>query len=408
MSFNILGCSITRHLIEQYCAGKISDTRLKKHIKLLGANDLLLKNENGLNFLLSTVEFNSPYSKERFARVIEWLFTQARELQSPPWSPVASLFYAQIISLRPWQMFLNLDFGLERNGLNVDVVSVFSDNVYCLINEERHNSMTLDEAITLLDLNVHTLYSAFLCRDIQNTRAYLRCVYEAITKVPELREYYLSLFFVQNDHGYRLFDQLLQIAPVENMHFFLEELKNLRKIGLSENEHLDLLINHPRAAQGFSPLHELILNNNFKKIKLYFDELKNQFSSNVLANELLKKNSHGYMAIQQGVNNGIETPCASIEIAELFLETLKSDMFSLTTRDLILFGDMHQKRLKCSPCKENASEINKRIGIIREQLLKQPVGGYESVRLFGTSPQKQVVDPRVVTPLEADLIRRYY
>lgn len=349
-------------LMVDYCTTPLNISMFKNlqhSISNLTLNELLLINTMGETLLFSAIALSKDFSPEQCSNVMFLLLDRAQQIDPSGYAREVLLFTKNAQDVSPLQRVLEIESLQVINTYSTTVGYVFFSHLknhlsYC--NPLRHS-------LDILSISAQTLHSAFMHSNI----LYLQCIHMALA-APNIAVMYKAIFFESNQ-GSRLFDKLILGSSVTILAGFFEELRFLKQCGLiSHQEHVDLLTHHPKFEQGFSPFHELVLDNDLKKIALYVRELNTIVTPKVFASYLLKKNQKQYTVLQQGINNGPLDSVASIDIARFFISLLDPIYFPIEKCISLITGDFENKPLRCMTTKGNAPFINELINIHKNNL----------------------------------------
>lgn len=176
-----------------------------------------------------------------------------------------------------------------------------------------------------------------------------------------------NLLFEPQRNIFTIYGQLLnRKAPLAQLMTFLNLLRTLRaRDWITAEKHTSYLLGHYEP--GYSILHTALMENNFKKIKASFEEIRCYCSKEQVKEALLYGNARlGRTVIQQAINNGNYKHghnIACIETAQYFIEVVESSgIFTPEEAYGLLEG------VQCTPSKLNGIAINQLIAQSLERL----------------------------------------
>ncbi len=359
---------LAHNSIIEYCTTISEDTtELRTHINQLTLSDLLYAHGNEETLLFITVNLSKYHSIDKCCLVMSLLFSQALSVD-PEGTQTDNLLFTknkQGISLLENILILDSTTTINDNSF-ATIGDIFFNYLYSYL--QKIPFVVSQQYIERLSINHSTLYNAFKCNHPSNLEHYLECIHLIIKKNPLIIPTYKAIFFdIINQR--RLFDHLIPHRYDVIAHFF-KELNYLKKINiLNTIEHINLLTNHPKFHQGFSPFFELVINNDIKKINLYVRELNTILPPKDFVHYLLQKNSSNVTVLHKGINNGGFHSEASIDTARFFINLLDPIYFSIQDSLKLIDGDKNNPALKCVRTQKNFEFINHLICQKREKLI---------------------------------------
>lgn len=370
--------------LADYCTSPPSVVKLnhlRQSISNLTVNELTSVNEMGETLLFSAIALSHQFSAEQCSKAMSVLFEYAERVDPTGYAREVLFVTKNSQGVSPLQLVLETESFHAGN----DFFSVVGPVFFYQLHDWLSYSNTTKNYLDILNISGQTLYIAFMHSNI----LYLKCIHMALAD-HNFALAYKAIFF-ESRHGARLFDKLILGSSVTILANFFDELRSMKHCGLiNHDEHVNLLTQHPKFAEGFSPFHELVLTNDFKKIALYVRELNTILTPKVFAHHLLKKNQKQYTVLHQGINNGTMDSGASIELARFFISLLDPIYFPIETCLHLIRGDFENRALKCIPIKKNGLFINELIVEHKNNLLMRLPATYQ------------------VPPLAPDLSSQYF
>jgi hypothetical protein len=305
--------------INQYCSGQVTQNELWRSVSRLTFNDFFSVDDANETLYENVWRLSAHSYYPLLADALEALQHYAKQYTAYPLVP----YYD---GLRP------IDLGFFQDiFINHHEDRVFSESLLCI-----HHALGSGQ------ISSAALY-AFLQQPLWN--------------------------------GYRFLDRMIAYASADKLSAFLNELQLYHVNGWLTPEQLEnILTRHVREEEGFSPLHEVIRTNDEEKIKRFMFTLKNYVSAASFKRALCQPNSAGFMAIQQGVNNGEVHRSVNLNITSIFLDLIEMPLFSLEEcRHLF-----SERKLGCLSTKVNKKSVlaliqEKRDTVMREHGFFRPV-----------------------------------
>jgi hypothetical protein len=347
-----------------FCLGLIPDTEIPALINALSSTDLLAVNNYGQTLFLETISLSKYHSNARCAWILTLLADRATRVSHDTINVLDHLLFTPDSKLKsPLYYLLNID-STRMISHPVEYQRYYVGRV-CF---DLLFSQPIARIAQMVPPSKHMVHAAFMCKNEQMRNNFLELV---IYKPLEFKLLDPGVLFHSlidsNEKGFRLIDKLIINASTTNFVAFLAMLRRLFTEMLpNPTLHVTILTSHDLAYRGFSPLHELIRATEILKIQAYVNELI-AVSPKDFKSALMKRNSRGFTALQQAVNNGMNTTGASYEIAKFMLDLVAAPLFSLNEQHMIFCN--HQHRLACQNTKSNSVEINRYIALKQQQLL---------------------------------------